>query len=365
MHPGRRSLVIPVALVGVGLIVGFVAGSAVDRGEAQETKSRKQAGAKAAKADGSVGGSTADKSYDTERAGATYLKQSPAAVASGRAETDYGLGENHGSKLPPYPPGGPGVRTPLDLWRYAGKSGGSWSSPDLPMSWDRWVEMCREQKPKLMADVHAFMTSRFDFHGDAIANATMTGGKPVMAGPVARLARGAKSFDALAEMSPAEIKKADLFPYKPLAHPLQTTAHMLFPASWIRAHPEHERMDVDLDIPEAYLPEFPPPMFLTTHKELGDVSRGREVTLANYYEIFNGLLTAEQMEGLKELLRPSPTTWFNQTEHRVTYEPSAGVACFSCHVNGHTNVRSNWRRTRGPIRPGSARTRQRCAAITI
>jgi cytochrome c peroxidase len=43
------------------------------------------------------------------------------------------------------------------------------------------------------------------------------------------------------------------------------------------------------------------------------------------------------MEGLKELLRPSPTTWFNQTEHRVTMEPSAGVACFSCHVNGHTN----------------------------
>src|SRR5260370_33005478 len=43
------------------------------------------------------------------------------------------------------------------------------------------------------------------------------------------------------------------------------------------------------------------------------------------------------MEGLKELLRPAPTTWFNQTEHRVTREPSAGVACLSCHVNGHTN----------------------------
>jgi cytochrome c peroxidase len=61
------------------------------------------------------------------------------------------------------------------------------------------------------------------------------------------------------------------------------------------------------------------------------------VTFANYFEIFNGLLTAEQMEGLKESLRPSPTTWFNQTEHRVCNEPSAGVACLSCHVNGHTN----------------------------
>jgi cytochrome c peroxidase len=78
-------------------------------------------------------------------------------------------------------------------------------------------------------------------------------------------------------------------------------------------------------------------MFLTTHKELGDVSQGQEVTLANYYALFNGLLTGEQMEGLKELLRVTPTTWFNHTEHRVTAAPSAGVSCFSCHVNGHTN----------------------------
>ncbi|MCA8948366.1 MAG: cytochrome C, partial [Planctomycetes bacterium] len=82
----------------------------------------------------------------------------------------------------------------------------------------------------------------------------------------------------------------------------------------------------------------PPPMFLTTHKELGDVTNGCEVTLGNYFEIFDGLLTPEQMEGLKELLRPSPTTWFNQTTHRLTAEPSAGVSCFSCHVNGHTNA---------------------------
>ena len=50
------------------------------------------------------------------------------------------------------------------------------------------------------------------------------------------------------------------------------------------------------------------------------------------------ILTPEQMEGLKELLRPSPTTGFNQTTHRITKAPSAGVACFSCHVNGHTNA---------------------------
>jgi hypothetical protein len=34
---------------------------------------------------------------------------------------------------------------------------------------------------------------------------------------------------------------------------------------------------------------------------------------------------------------PFQTNWFNVTHHRVTVQPSQGVACFSCHVNGHTN----------------------------
>ena len=165
----------------------------------------------------------------------------------------------------------------------------------------------------------------------------MSGGKPIMKGPVARLPQSIASFEQLASMSASEIREQDLFPYKPLAHPLQSVAHMLFPDSWIKAHPEHLRIDVDHDIPDEYLPEFPPPMFLTTHLELGDVTNGQEVTLDNFFEIFDGLITPEQMEGLKELLRPSPTTWFNHTDHRITESPSRGVACFDCHVNGHTN----------------------------
>jgi cytochrome c peroxidase len=268
-------------------------------------------------------------------AGDQYLRQSPGAVSS-QKPTDYGLGEHHVSKLPPYPPGVEGDRTPFDLWRYAGRGKSSWGSPVLPVTFDAWVARHREQKPKLMADVRSYMSSRYDFSGQ-VSGATMSGGKPIMKGPVARLPGGISSYEDLARLPSAEIKKKDFFPYKPLAHPLQTTAHMLFPDMWVVAHPEHERIDVDFDIPDAYLPEFPPPLFLTIHKELGDVSGGREITLANYYEIFNGLLTAEQMEGLKELLRHSPTTWFNHTEHRVTLEASTGVSCFSCHVNGHTN----------------------------
>lgn len=245
--------------------------------------------------------------------------------------------DDFSAELELYPTIAKGMRTPFDLWRYYGRGVSSFTSPVLPMRFEQWKEFHRKQKPQLMSDVRAYMAERFDFNGTAIPGQFMSGGKPVMQGPVARLPEGIESFEALAELSPDEIRRRDLFPYKPLAHPLQSTAHMVFPESWLARHPDHRRIDVDMDFPEEYLPEFPPPMFLTTHKELGDVTNGREVTLGNFYEIFDGLLTPEQMEGLKELLRPSPTTWFNHTEHRVTEHPSEGVACFDCHVNGHTS----------------------------
>jgi len=112
---------------------------------------------------------------------------------------------------------------------------------------------------------------------------------------------------------------------------------MLFPQTWLAAHPEDTRFDVDFDIPDAYLPEFPPPLFLTTRPDLGDVSRGEEITEANYYRLLNGIVTPEQLKGLEKLVIKSNSSWFNQTKHRLTKLPSQGIACFDCHVNGHTN----------------------------
>ncbi|MGD8357550.1 MAG: hypothetical protein PVJ33_16430 [Lysobacterales bacterium] len=244
---------------------------------------------------------------------------------------------SHIEGLQPYPPAGKGDRTPFDIWRYAGRNGSSFGSPTLPVAWDEWKRMNLDRKEGFMAEVDAYMASRYAFSGEVIPGAMMSGGrKPVMKGPIAVL-RDVATYEELSSLSPGEIRERDIFPYKPLAHPIHTTAHMVFPDQWNKVHPEHVRMDVDHDFPDAYLPEFPPPMFLSNHKELGDVTRGVEVTFDNYYQIFEGLLTPEQMEGLKELLRPTPTTWFNHTTHRITEEPGDGVACFSCHVNGHTN----------------------------
>ena len=97
------------------------------------------------------------------------------------------------------------------------------------------------------------------------------------------------------------------------------------------------RFDLDFDLPDHLLPEFPPPIFLTTRLDLGDVSKGKLVTIDNFFELFNGILNPKQIEGFRLLVTPFPQQQFNQTEDCRSERPSRGVACFDCHVNGHTN----------------------------
>jgi len=241
--------------------------------------------------------------------------------------------------LKPVPNLKPGEIPPQDLWLFGGAGRTAYSAVDDVADFNTFFQMCSKNKPKVMEDRRAYMAMRYDFSGAVTQEATMTRGKPLPVGPVVRLPKGVKSWEELGTLGPDEIFKRDLFPlgFRPLSHPLQSIGHQLFPQSWTRVHPEHERFDVDFDIPDEYLPEFPPPMFLTTRPDLGDVSRGYEVTQANFRELFAGIITPEQVEGLRLLVTKFPTTWFNQTKHRVTKDPMRGTACFDCHVNGHTN----------------------------
>jgi cytochrome c peroxidase len=100
--------------------------------------------------------------------------------------------------------------------------------------------------------------------------------------------------------------------------------------------PRLERFDVEFDLPEAFLPEFPPAMFLQNRPELGDVSRGEVVSINNFHRLFKDLLTPVQLDGLRLLVTPFPQEEFNPTDDRKTAQPSLGVTCFDCHVNGHT-----------------------------
>ena len=188
-----------------------------------------------------------------------------------------------------------------------------------------------------------FLAGRYDLADRPAAGCVMSGGKSVQAGPRARLAPGV-TWETLAGLSADEIRARDIFPagFRPLPHPSHPEGGMLFPPAVIAELMRQEqrdlaRFDLDFDLPDHFLPEFPGGIFLTTRSDLGDVAQGQVVTLDNYFALFNGLLNPKQLEGLRLLLTPFPQQQFNATDDRRSVRPSRGVACFDCHTNGHTN----------------------------
>ena len=190
-------------------------------------------------------------------------------------------------------------------------------------------------KPKVMAAQKKLLESRYNLEPKLDPEAKMSRGKPLPVGPTARLAEGT-TWESLAKMTPEEIREAGTFPYPPLPHPKHTPGGQVFPPMQIEMFPRLERFDVDFDLPEAFLPEFPPAMFLQNRPELGDVSRGEVVSINNFYALFKDILTPVQLSGLQFLLTPFPQEEFNPTDDRKSVNASLGVACFDCHVNGHT-----------------------------
>ncbi|HVA47951.1 MAG TPA: cytochrome B6 [Pirellulales bacterium] len=194
-----------------------------------------------------------------------------------------------------------------------------------------------EAKPKVMATQRKLLEARYDLKPKLDREAKMSRGKPIPVGPTAKLPKGV-DWNALAGMSADEIAQKDIFPYPALPHPAQGggLGGQVFPQMQIKMFPRLERYDVEFDLPEAFLPEFPPAMYLQNRPELGDVSRGEVLSINNYYRLFADLLTAVQLDGLRLLVTPFPQEEFNPTGDRKTAEPSLGVACFDCHTNGHT-----------------------------
>ncbi|HEY2588774.1 MAG TPA: hypothetical protein VGI81_23735 [Tepidisphaeraceae bacterium] len=190
-------------------------------------------------------------------------------------------------------------------------------------------------KPKVMAQQQKLLESRYDLTPHLDPQVQMSRGKPICVGPTARLKEG-MDWDKLASMKPEEIRQQGIFPYPPLPHPKQAPGGQVFPQVQIAQFPRLQRYDIDFDIPDAFLPEFPPAMFLSSRPELGDVSRGEVVSINNYYRLFKDILTPVQLDGLRMLLTPFPQEEFNATDDRKSAQPSLGVTCLDCHVNGHT-----------------------------
>jgi cytochrome c peroxidase len=199
-------------------------------------------------------------------------------------------------------------------------------------------------KPGVTQQQQDLLAQRYDLSDQPIPGVMMSGGrKPVQGGVRVKLPDGV-TWDSLAAMSPDEIRQRGLLPagFMPLPHVKQATGGQVFPDRQIDAIRQHEardlrRFDVNFDLPDHLTPEFPPPIFLTTQPHLGDVSRGQLLTIRNFYEIMNGIVTPVQMEGLRLLLTPFPQEEFNQTEDRKVADQSLGVTCLDCHANFHTN----------------------------
>jgi cytochrome c peroxidase len=222
------------------------------------------------------------------------------------------------------------------------------------------VKRMEADKPKVMERQRQLLEERYDLADHPAQGVTMSRSKAVQEGVRVKLPAGV-TWDQLAAMSPDEIRDKGLWPkgFLPLPHPNQPEGGMLFPKFHIDEVKKQEdrdltRFDLDFDLPDQFLPEFPPPLFLTTRPDLGDVTKGKLVTIVNFYDLFNGILNPKQLEGLRLLVTPFPQQQFNQTQDRRSLKPSRGVTCLDCHVNGHTNAATH---LVGDIRPQQFRHR--------
>jgi len=222
------------------------------------------------------------------------------------------------------------------------------------------VERMSAAKADVLRRHNALLKERYDLADRAAAVVTMSGGKPVQGGVRVKLPDGA-TWEQLSAATAAEIRQTGLWPagFYPLPHPNHYEGGMVFPQFHIdeikrQTDRDLTRFDLDFVMPDHFLPEFPPPIYLTTRPDLGDVSQGHLVTTDNYFELFNGILNPKQLEGLRLLVSPFPQQQFNATHDRRSLRPSLGVSCFDCHANGHSNAATH---LVGDIRPQAFRHR--------
>jgi len=215
-------------------------------------------------------------------------------------------------------------------------------------------------KRGVMQRQRSLLEQRYDLANRPVAGLTMTRGKAVQGGVRARLPSGV-TWEELGSMTPDQIRERNAFPigFLPLPHPNHPEGGMVFPQFQIDELKRLEqrdltRFDLDFDLPDHFVPEFPAAIFLTTRPDLGDVSKGKVVNINNYFELFNGILNPKQLEGLRLLVTPFAQQQFNQTEDRRSALPSRGVACLDCHSNGHSSAATH---LVGDIRPQQFRHR--------
>ena len=123
----------------------------------------------------------------------------------------------------------------------------------------------RAEKSSVIARQKKLLDDRYDLTPKQHPTLVMSRGKPIPVGPTTRLSAG-MTWEKLAALSPEEIREKGLFPlgFLPLPHPKHEVGGMVVPQKTIQQFARLERFDIDFDLPDEFLPEFPPAMYLTT-----------------------------------------------------------------------------------------------------
>ena len=172
----------------------------------------------------------------------------------------------------------------------------------------RFTNRTPADKAKVMSDQKALLEKRYDLRDNAVGRADVRQAQ----GRAARRAREAAErhdlgqagrHDAGADQAAERV--SDGLPAA-AAREAPDGRHGVSRSKQIDEIKKQEgrdlqRFDVDFDLPDHFTPEFPPPMFLTSRPDLGDVSHGEVLTIKNYYQLLYGKVTPVQMEGMRLL----------------------------------------------------------------
>jgi cytochrome c peroxidase len=121
-------------------------------------------------------------------------------------------------------------------------------------------------KPAIEQRQQQLLEERYDLSDRPASGVTMPRGKPIQAGVRVKLPKGA-TWESLSRLSAQDIRTKGLFPagFMPLPHPNHPEGGMVFPKFQIDEIKKQEqrnltRFDLDFDLPDHFLPEFPAPM---------------------------------------------------------------------------------------------------------
>jgi cytochrome c peroxidase len=168
---------------------------------------------------------------------------------------------------------------------YAEEVNSSYSPVVIKEDFTTIMERMKAEKPDIMKKHMELLNKRYDLSDIPDKTVTMSRGKALQKGVRVKLPEGI-TWDMLSKMTPEEIKEKGIFPagFYPLPHPNHKEGGMLFPKYHIDQIKKQDgrdltRFDLDFDIPDQFMPEYPPAIYLTTRPDLGDVSQGQIVTI--------------------------------------------------------------------------------------